>query len=48
MLRLTKQQHKPYSLLYSGITSMADIPETVLWSQAVCVGLTQPYSFDGR
>ena len=27
---------------------MADIPETVLLSQAVCIGLTQPYSLDGR
>ena len=35
MLRLTKKQHKPYSCLYSWITSMADIPDTVLLSQAV-------------
>ena len=48
MLRLTKKQHKPYSCLYSWITSMADIPETVLLSQAVCIGLTQPYSLSGR
>ena len=27
---------------------MADIPETVLLSQAVCIGLTQPYSLSGR
>ena len=48
MLRLTKKQHKPYSFLYSWITSMADIPETVLLSQTVCIGPTQPYSLDGR
>ena len=48
MLRLTKKQHKPYSCLYSWTTSMADIPETVLLSQAVCIGLTQPYSLSGR
>ena len=50
MLRLTKKQHKPYtcSCLYSWITSMADIPETILLSQAVCIGLTQPYSLSGR
>ena len=48
MLRLTKKQHKPYSCLYSWITSMADIPESVLLSQAVCIGRTQPYSLSGR
>ena len=48
MLRLTKKQHKPYSCLYLWITSMADIPQTVLLSQAVCIGLTQPYSLSGR
>ena len=48
MLRLTKKQHKPYSCLYSLITSMADIPETVLLSQAVCIGLIKPYSLSGR
>ena len=48
MLRLTKKQHKPYSFLYLWITSMAVIPETVLLSQASCIGLTQPYSLDGR
>ena len=48
MLWLTKKQHKPYSFLYLWITSMAVIPETVLLSQASCIGLTQPYSLDGR
>ena len=48
MLRLTKKQHKPYSCLYSWITSMADIRETGLLSQAVCIGLTQQYSISGR
>ena len=48
MLRLTKKQHKPYSFLYSWITSMADIPETVLLSQPVCIGLTQPSTLEGR
>ena len=48
MLRLTKKQHKPYGCFDSWITSMADIPETVLLSQAVCIGLTQPYSLSGR
>ena len=43
MLRLTKRQHKPYSGLYPWITSMADIPEIVQLSQAVCTGLSQPY-----